>query len=189
MPAATIDQYRDHLPTEIISVWETYGTGLVGDGFLRLIDPVTFIEDGGVYLRSGVPVFVTALCDTIMYVPQTGSFTDMKLRWGAMDIVSPLMGDITQALRSLADPAFQLGALESRHYGEAVQRLGFVPDIDTGLNYVPMLALGGPHVSSTLSPGALVVSQSLLIQADPPTLRYYAPDAVEPRADYGVARG
>lgn len=184
MPDSTIARYLAELPAEIIDMWREHGIGFVGDGFLRVIDPVKFIDDDGVYLRSGVPIFVTALCDTIMYIPEALSFTAMKLRWGVMDIVSLPTTPLADALVAFGDPEYQFNVLESRHFREAAQRLG-VPSFENGFNYVPMLALGGPHTSANLNEGLAVVSQALLVQAQSPQLRAYGPDQVSPREDYG----
>lgn len=183
MPVETIERYRGELPEPALRMWRTHGVGLVGDGFVRVIDPVAFQAASGVTLRSGVPLFLTALNDTIVWIPDSGTFTAMKLRWGAMDIVSTPTEDFEQALRRLGDPEYQLRVLESRHYTEAVQRLG-VPAITDGFAYRLPLAMGGRHRSSELTVGTSVVTQSLLLQAEPPALRYYSPSQVEPRDDY-----
>ncbi|MBC9956751.1 T6SS immunity protein Tdi1 domain-containing protein [Yimella sp. cx-51] len=183
MPSNVIEEYADRVGDEIVAMWREHGVGFVDDGFLRVVDPQWFEEKQFVHLRSGVPIFLTALCDTIMFIPETASFTAMKLRWSAMDIVSESGQPVAEALCAFGDPAYRERVLESRHFTEAAARLG-VPDFDEGFMYTPMLALGGPHSSSTLRRGKAVVSQSLLLQAEPPQLRHYSPARIEPRADY-----
>nr|WP_231747342.1 GAD-like domain-containing protein [Auraticoccus cholistanensis] len=183
MPASTIERYEGELPEPVLRMWREHGIGLVGDGFVRVVDPVAFQADGGVTLRSGVPLFLTALNDTIVWIPESGTFTAMKLRWGAMDIVSERGEDFELALRRFGDPEYQLRVLESRHYTEAVERLG-VPDITEGFAYRLPLAMGGRHRASELTLGSSLVTQSILLQADTPALRCYRPSQVEPRDDY-----
>ncbi len=183
MPSETVEQYAGQLPEPALRMWRMHGVGLVGDGFVRVIDPVAFQAASGVTLRAGVPLFLTALNDTIVWIPDSGTFTAMKLRWSAMDIVSTPSEDFEQTLRRFGDPEYQLRVLESRHYTEAVGRLG-VPAITDGFAYRLPLAMGGKHSSSELVVGTSVVTQALLLQAEPPVLRYYSPSQVEPREDY-----
>lgn len=37
-PAETIDAYRGRVPDELVEIWQTYGYGTFGEGFLRIID-------------------------------------------------------------------------------------------------------------------------------------------------------
>ncbi|MBP1326161.1 hypothetical protein JOF28_001393 [Leucobacter exalbidus] len=39
VPAEIIAEYRDQVPAELVEVWEQYGYGTFGRGFLRVIDP------------------------------------------------------------------------------------------------------------------------------------------------------
>lgn len=182
MPQSVFERYGDQVGPQIAAMWREHGVGFVDDGFLKVIDPIWFEDQGFVYLRTGVPIFLTALCDTIMFIPDTGTFTAMKLRFGAMDIVTEPADDLTEVLRRFGDPTYREQVLESRHFTEAAAVHG-VPDLEQGFQYVPMLALGGPHRAANLSRGHAAVSQSLLLQAEPPTLRAYGPSMVRARAD------
>lgn len=182
MPQAVFDRYGDQVGPEISAMWREHGVGFVDDGFLKVIDPIWFEDEGFVFLRSGVPIFLTALCDTIMYIPETGTFTAMKLRFGAMDIVTKPGEPLTEVLSRFGDRGYREQVLESRHFTQAAAVHG-VPDLDEGFNYVPMLALGGPHRAANLDRGHAAVSQSLLLQVDTPELRAYSPSMVEPRPD------
>lgn len=42
VPAETIDAYRGRVPDELVEIWQTYGYGTFGEGFLRIIDPVLY---------------------------------------------------------------------------------------------------------------------------------------------------
>lgn len=182
MPEAVFERYGDQVDDSIVQMWREHGVGFVDDGFLKVIDPIWFEEEGFVHLRAGVPIFLTALCDTVMYMPDTGGFTAMKLRFSAMDVVSEMDEPTDQALRKFGNRTYREQVLESRHFTEAAATHG-VPDLDEGFMYVPMLALGGPHRASTLDRGKAVVSQALLLQAEPPQLRAYGPSMITPRAD------
>lgn len=40
--AETIEEYRGRVPDELVEIWERYGCGTFGEGFLRIIDPALY---------------------------------------------------------------------------------------------------------------------------------------------------
>ncbi len=82
---ATIDAYRELVPEEVLELWERYGYGTFGEGFVRTIDPHRYESRIGnsmgkvVGAAPAVPIMVTALADVIAWEPDRG-VTGLLLR-------------------------------------------------------------------------------------------------------------
>ena len=82
--AETIARHQNAVPQELAAVWREQGAGLIGDGFVRVVDPDRALSmlDGVVGLNSSaVPVFTTALADVIVYIvgfPETADTTKAR---------------------------------------------------------------------------------------------------------------
>ena len=78
VPAATVEAYDGLVPEEIVDLWERYGYGSFGEGFVRVIDPHAYEMRIGNLLGkmigegSAVPIMVTALADVILWEPDRG---------------------------------------------------------------------------------------------------------------------
>jgi len=70
VPQETIRKYKDLLPKELISIWETMGFGIYEDGFLQLVNPDEFyfvFEYVDKLLEPSIIWAVTALGDLLMW--------------------------------------------------------------------------------------------------------------------------
>lgn len=79
VPAATIDAYDGLVPEEIVELWERYGYGSFGEGFVRIVDPHAVEARIGNLLgkmigdsTAAVPIMVTALADVVLWEPDRG---------------------------------------------------------------------------------------------------------------------
>lgn len=74
----TLDAYDGLVPEEIVELWQRYGYGSFGEGFVRVIDPHAYEARIGNLLGkmigegSAVPIMVTALADVILWEPDRG---------------------------------------------------------------------------------------------------------------------
>lgn len=65
-----IYKYKESLPNDLISVWESYGFGTLLDGYLKIINPDEYRELIDMsYFRADVaiPIFVTGFGDIITW--------------------------------------------------------------------------------------------------------------------------
>lgn len=75
---STFDAYDGLVPEEIVELWERYGYGSFGEGFVRVIDPGAYEARIGNLLGkmigegSAVPIMVTALADVVLWEPDRG---------------------------------------------------------------------------------------------------------------------
>lgn len=79
VPAATIGAYDGLVPEEMVDLWERYGYGSFGEGFVRLVDPHAVEARIGNLLgkmigdsTAAVPIMVTALADVVLWEPDRG---------------------------------------------------------------------------------------------------------------------
>jgi hypothetical protein len=162
----TIARHAGAVPPGLLDVWRRHGAGLVGDGFLRVVDPDHALSmlDGvlGMPPRT-VPVFTTALADVIVYIAP--AFHVLRFRYGVVD---PLGVDTATLFADLPDESFQDRVLARQPYPAAVERLG-VPGPDECFGYVPLLALGGRQDPAHLDRGGLWEHLTVIVQlAGPP---------------------
>lgn len=159
--AATIDRWRDRAPAALVEVWEQQGAGLVGDGYVRVVDPDRAAQmlEGVLGMPDGaVPVLTTALADLVLYIAP--AFHIARFRRGTIE---SLAFDSEDFYRRLEDESFLDTVLERQPYPAAAARLG-VPGIDECFLYAPLLTLGGPEVEENLHRGGLWEHLSLVVQ-------------------------
>ncbi|MGC5617056.1 T6SS immunity protein Tdi1 domain-containing protein [Georgenia sp. Z1491] len=157
----TIERWRDRAPGGLVEVWEAQGSGLVGDGYVRVVDPDRAHQmlDGVLTMPpTAVPVLTTALADLVMYIAPV--FHVARFRRGTID---QLAFESDQLYADLTDDQFLDGVLERQPYPAAADRLG-VPGIDECFFYAPLLTIGGPEVEANLHRGGLWENLSLTVQ-------------------------
>lgn len=47
MVQVEVAAYRDRVPAEIVEIWEQYGYGTFGEGFIRVINPAVYEAELG----------------------------------------------------------------------------------------------------------------------------------------------
>lgn len=159
---AVIAEYADRVPEEITELWTTFGSGLIGSGILRLIDPSvvepwlpTFVDDP----EGCVPVFASAYADIVVWRDRHFFSLDTRLRAAhALWVSSP-----RHLLRFIEDPHVVEHDYRVQTYEAATARLG-VPTIDECFYYVPLLSMGGPAEAGALRRGG--IAAHLAVAAD-----------------------
>ena len=165
----TIARHEKAVPGELAAVWREQGAGLIGDGFVRVVDPDRALSmlEGVVGLNSSaVPVFTTAFADVIVYIEP--AYHLIQFRYGVIDF---LAFDTPQFFTDLQDETFLDQILSRQPYPAGVQRLG-VPGLDECFGFVPLLALGGREDAANLDRGGLWEHIAVIIRlAGPPAPR------------------
>lgn len=78
--------YRDRVPAELVEVWEQYGYGTFGQGFIRVINPAVYEAELGDRIGKtqgdgvAIPVMVTGLGDLITWEPSLGGLVGLIFR-------------------------------------------------------------------------------------------------------------
>lgn len=143
---ATIDAYRGRVSDEVIELWETYGYGTFGSGFLRVIDPSVLERGIGDVLGAGagerrlVPFIVTGLADVLCWEPGIGVTAILYRKQDSIGI-----GELDTLLGMLAldGEEYLSEEFEWDMFPKAVAAHG-APAFDESFTFVPLLSLGGP---------------------------------------------
>ena len=157
----TLDRYAGRVPDQVTTAWRQHGSGLVGAGYVRLLNPdhATQMLDGVLGMPDGtVPVMATALADLVLWIEPM--FHVARFRWGVIDV---LHFDAGMLLADVQRDEFLDDILERPPYTQAVERLG-VPGIDECFGYVPLLGLGGTPDPSHLDRGGLWEHLAVIMQ-------------------------
>ena len=136
-----IYKYKDVLPQELLSVWESYGFGSLLDGYLKVINPDEYqsVVDMS-YFRANVaiPIFVTAFGDVITW-EENRYIRIVKYKNGMFKGMSSGFDFFWE---DIITDDFCNDFFELNKYYEAVSKHGKV-EYDECFGYVPLLGLGG----------------------------------------------
>ena len=143
VPVATVEAYDGLVPEEIVDLWERYGYGSFGEGFVRVIDPHAYEMRIGNLLGkmigegSAVPIMVTALADVILWEPDRGVAGLLLRQRRAVGLGSRPRTFV--GLTAKHGAAHLSRALDWEPYPEAAARYG-VPAYDEALVHLPQHA-------------------------------------------------
>ncbi len=157
-----LEQHASAVPEVITQLWREHGTGLIGDGFVRVLDPgraTTMLAEVLGDTPGPIPVFATALADLVVYAGQSWFLFDFRFAG-----LRELSEDIDVFVPGLADDELVEQFLPRYPYREAVPRLG-VPDLDECYGYAPLLAFGGSDSPDQLERVKLWEHLLLIVQA------------------------
>ena len=147
-PAEVIEKYRGRVPDELVDIWERYGFGTFGEGFLRIIDPELYEAEVGDCIgktqgdRVAIPVMVTGLGDLICWEPSVGAGGLVAILYRKGD-TKGLGGVRTFFMLTAMDGAAHLSStLDWDLFPQAVAAHGELP-YDESFIFVPLLSLGG----------------------------------------------
>ena len=153
VPQDVVNKYKDLLPDELITIWQTMGFGIYEDGFLQLVNPDEYefaFEYIDKLLEPSIIWGVTALGDLLMWEGNKG-WTIAPDEGNRVVLInvrkcnSRVLGDMDFILN------FTLGdktAIANKTYFDSKSYLdikGKLPPLRYGqcYGYVPALALGG----------------------------------------------
>lgn len=144
VPAEVIEEYRGRVPDELVEIWEKYGYGTFGEGFLRVIDPKLYEAEVGDCIGKtqgdgiAIPIMVTGFGDLITWEPSRPGLTAILYR---LRTTAGLGSRFRSLLRRVEDE-FILDDLTATTFPEAVAAHGELP-YDLSFIFVPLLSLGG----------------------------------------------
>lgn len=141
-----IEAYRDRVPAELVEIWEQYGYGTFGEGFVRIINPALYEGAIGDCIGKtqgdgiAIPVMVTGLADLITWEPSIRGLVALLFRENR--------GTGLGAARTFLDLTYMDGGehlsdtLSWDLFPDAVAAHGELP-FDESFVFVPLLSLGG----------------------------------------------
>ena len=146
VPPEIIEEYRGTVPDELIEVWERYGYGTFGLGFLRIIDPKRYAGEVGHCIGKtqgdgiAIPIMVTGLGDLITWEPSLGAVAILFREQRVVGLGTKLRSFLTLVRLDGAEELSETFNWEP--FPEAIATHGELP-YDQSFIYVPLLPLGG----------------------------------------------
>ena len=143
VPAEIIEEFRGRVPDELVEIWEQYGYGTFGGGFLRLIDPKLYEAEVGDCIGKtqgdgiAIPIMVTGLGDLITWEPSLG-IVAIQYRLGTVYG----LGSRVRSVFRLVEDGLILSRLRAEIFPKAVEAHGELP-YDQSFIFVPLLSVGG----------------------------------------------
>jgi len=160
---AALDIYSDKVPAEVVQIWRQHGTGLIGDGYFRLVDPAiahNMLLDNSPVPPSTVVVFATAMADLISWWTEENTWLIAKTRLGELQLCSEPFERLTLVMGDEDD--YRDAVWDWSPYPDAAARLG-VPDFDDCFMHVPMLGMGGRGDANTMETGSLWIHIDMMV--------------------------
>lgn len=148
-----LETFRDRVPSEIVEIWEQYGYGTFGEGFIRVINPAVYGAELGDRIGKtqgdgiAIPVMVTGLGDLITWEPSLGGLVALlfrKNRGTGLGKPSSFLTLLRLDGAEHLEDEFDWGI-----FPDAVERQG-APAFDESFIFVPLPSLGGPGTVDTL---------------------------------------
>lgn len=146
VPVEIIDEYRGRVPDELVEIWEQYGYGTFGEGFLRIIDPKLYEAEVGDCIGKtqgdgiAIPIMVTGLGDLITWEPSVGVIGILYREVRTVGLNSTVDNFVFMVGLDAADEFSD--TLNWDLFPKAVEAHGELP-YDQSFIFVPLLSLGG----------------------------------------------
>lgn len=165
---ALLDFGRQMLPPEIMYLWETYGFGEYGDGFIKVVDPRDYMDSLYTWLGkqdfSKIPLFVSAFGDIFYYRKLDEEENDISM----LDIHYRRIEVCTYSYQEffdsyILDEGIKEKVLRRTLYNQAVERLGAL-SVNECFYFVPALVIGGAEDIKHIRKGDASVHQHVLFE-------------------------
>lgn len=146
VPVEIIEEYRGRVPDELVEIWEQYGYGTFGEGFLRVIDPKLYEAEVGDCIGKtqgdgiAIPIMVTGLGDLITWEPGLGAVGILYRELRIVGLGTKLTSFLTLVR---LDGAEELSdTFNWDLFPKAIEQHGELP-YDQSFIFVPLLSMGG----------------------------------------------
>lgn len=145
VPVEIVEEYRGRVPDELVEIWEQYGFGTFGEGFLRVIDPKLYEAAVGDCIGKtqgdgvAIPIMVTGLGDLITWEPGLGVVGILY-----RDVHVQGLGEMRTFLNLVkrGGASHLSRTLDWDLFPKAVEAHGELP-YDQSFIFVPLLSIGG----------------------------------------------
>ena len=162
IPEESISQFESAVPAEFVQAWREHGTGYIGDGYFRLVDPVRaadMLGSTGLLPPGSVVLMVTALADIIAW--SGGVFLVVKSRLGEIQVATQPAPKLIGLLDD--KPGYRDKTWDWQPYPAVRDRLG-VPGYEDCFMHVPLLMMGGRGDPDKMQVGSLWMHIALMTQ-------------------------
>ncbi|MBY6931647.1 GAD-like domain-containing protein [Clostridium botulinum] len=163
-----LKQFKNSLPTELLNFWKEYGFGNYGDGIIKVINPLEYMENFYEWLGkedfSKIPIILTAFGDVFYYRKLQDDVEDICL-------LSIHYRNSIVCSYSLQE-FFKLYIVNEQIYNEVLRRKLFQQayavkgslELNQIYFFTPALILGGKELIESIDRGDANIHQSILLQ-------------------------
>ncbi|ACD51081.1 hypothetical protein ST12_11550 [Clostridium botulinum] len=163
-----LKQFKNSLPTELLNFWKEYGFGNYGDGIIKVINPLEYMENFYEWLGkedfSKIPIILTAFGDVFYYRKLQDDVEDICL-------LSIHYRNSIVCSYSLQE-FFKSYIVNEQIYNEVLRRKLFQQayavkgslELNQIYFFTPALILGGKELIESIDRGDANIHQSILLQ-------------------------
>jgi hypothetical protein len=157
---AAFDTYGNLVPPGVAEAWHNHGTGFLGDGYFRLVDPVRARQMlvKGSLPSEAVVLFVSAMADVIARYKKM--FLVAKFRLGEIHATSV---EFERLVQLMTDKKHRDEIWNWQPYPQTQARLG-TPEFEECFMHVPLLGLGGRGESARMKAGSVWIHIELMVK-------------------------
>ena len=163
-----LDFGRQMLPPEILYLWETYGFGEYGNGFIKVVDPRDYMHSLYTWLGkkdfSKIPLFVSAFGDIFYYRKLEGEENDISMldiHYRKVEVCGYSYQEFFEGY--ILDENVKENVLRRALFNEATAKLGTLA-VNECFFFVPALVIGGAEDIKHVQKGDANVHQHLLFE-------------------------
>ena len=163
-----LDFGRQMLPPEILYLWETYGFGEYGNGFIKVVDPRDYMHSLYTWLGkqdfSKIPLFVSAFGDIFYYRKLEGEENDISMldiHYRKVEVCGYSYQEFFDGY--ILDENVKENVLRRALFNEATAKLGALA-VNECFFFVPALVIGGAEDIKHVKKGDANVHQHLLFE-------------------------
>ena len=163
-----LDFGRQMLPPEIMYLWETYGFGEYGNGFIKVVDPRDYMHSLYTWLGkqdfSKIPLFVSAFGDIFYYRKLEGEENDISMldiHYRKVEVCGYSYQEFFEGY--ILDENVKENVLRRTLFNEATAKLGALA-VNECFFFVPALVIGGAENIKYIQKGDANVHQHLLFE-------------------------
>ncbi|WP_411167782.1 T6SS immunity protein Tdi1 domain-containing protein [Clostridium sp. MB05] len=163
-----LKQFEDILPSELLHFWKEYGFGNYGNGIIKVINPLDYMENLYEWLGkedfSKLPILVTSFGDIFYYRKLSEVDEDiciLNIHYRNITVCSYSLEDFLKSY--IVDEVNYSKILRKELFDQAYAVKGNLKPNDIYF-FVPSLILGGKESVELIDKGNANVHQSLLFQ-------------------------
>ncbi len=122
MPAESLEAFSPLVEPAVVELWHMHGIGCTADGFLKVIDPGSYLAMIGEYLPRPdmIPVLATGMGDIV--VAYSGKYRVLQFRYAR--VTGGVGSSLARIGRRAADREYLEEFLDAKPYFEAARTYG-----------------------------------------------------------------
>ncbi|WP_061313212.1 GAD-like domain-containing protein [Clostridium botulinum] len=163
-----LKQFKNSLPTELLNFWKEYGFGNYGDGIIKVINPLEYMENFYEWLGkedfSKIPIILTAFGDVFYYRKLQDDVEDiclLSIHYRNSIVCSYSLQEFFKSY--IVNEQIYNEVLRKKLFQQAYAVKGSL-ELNQIYFFTPALVLGGKELIESIDRGDANIHQSILLQ-------------------------